>query len=259
MIASKTIEMFGLPATVFGYEEDEYFRNAQIHAANNPMLSRVLASIPADCIIVDGGANIGLTVIGALREVPQTKRLVAVEPSPRVLACLRQTVEANGLTDRVTIVPKALSSAAGSLRFAETAVLASSHLVKGDTRFDSEVVVPVTTMDMLAEELGLPRIDVIKLDLEGYELDALRGSQKVIERFKPTFVAEFNSFATCAYGRQSPILLLEFVLEQFGSFQYLHDGVPREVSTHSAAIDFMYRNMAFSIVDDILFGGAIKL
>lgn len=258
MIASKAISMFGVPATVFGYEEDEYYRNAEIHAANNPMLARVVASLRPDAVVVDGGANIGLTAIFVLRGAPQTRHLVAVEPSPRALACLEQAFAANGLTDRVTIVPKALSSARGSLRFAEHAFLAGSHLIEGDTRFDSEVVVPVTTMDALADELDLPKIDLIKLDLEGHELDALRGAQKVIERFKPAFVAEFNSFATCAYRRQSPILLLEFILEHFGSFQYLHDGVPTVVSTHSQAIDFMFRNMTISTVDDILFGASIE-
>jgi FkbM family methyltransferase len=256
MIVSKTVEMIGLPATVFGYEEDEYYRNAGTHAANNPMLFRALASLPADGIVIDGGANIGLTAICAARLAPQARQLVAVEPSPRALACLRQAVASNGLTDRVTIVPKALSSAGGSLRFAEHAFLAGSHLIDGETRFESEVVVPVTTIDALAAELDLPRIDLIKLDLEGHELDALKGAQKVTERFRPTFVMEFNSFATCAYRRQSPILLLEFILEHFGSFQYLHDGAPRIVSTHPEAIDFMYRNMAFSTVDDILFGSA---
>jgi FkbM family methyltransferase len=256
MISSKVISMVGSPATVFGYEEDEYYRQAEINGANNPMLSRALSMLPADSLVIDGGANIGLTTIAALREAPRIQRVIAVEPSPKALACLKQTIAANNMADRVTIISEALSSEKGTIRFAEHEFLAGSHLIDGEARYDSETTVQVTTLDALVDDLGLTRMDLIKLDLEGFELDALKGAQKTISRFSPVFVAEFNSFATCAYRRQSPVLLLEFVLQRFGSFVYLHDGAPREVTTQRAAIDFLYRNMAFSIVDDILFGQA---
>src|SRR4051812_43561668 len=92
LIVSKTISIAGSPATVFGYDEDEYYQKAEIHAANNPMLSRALAALPTDSVMIDAGANIGLTTVGALRESSHVLRVIAIEPSPKALACLRQTI-----------------------------------------------------------------------------------------------------------------------------------------------------------------------
>ena len=117
--------------------------------------------------------------------------------------------------------------------------------------------VPVTTLDALTRQIPLDRLDLIKLDIEGSELEALKGATETIRRFNPRFVMEFFSVAICAVRRTSPIFLLEFILDRFGSFSFLDEGKVITVSTHAEAVEFMVRNMvrAKTNVDDIAFGG----
>jgi FkbM family methyltransferase len=255
MIYAKTISIYGKDARIYGYEGDPYFDDVQAHSANNPMLFKVLAELPPHAVLVDGGANLGTTAVSMCRGTAAGARVIAVEPSPNACLCLERTIAANNLAGSVTLVPAALSDQITTLPFMESKYLAGSHVLdSGDKRAPTGHIETVT-LDALAQKLALNRIDLVKLDIEGYELDALKGAAAVIRDFAPIFVIEINSFTICAYRRSSPVFLLEFILEQFGNFTYLHDGEPRVVSTQAQVFDFMYRNMAFSIVDDIRFGG----
>lgn len=256
-IISKIVSICGRDATVFGYRDDRYFIDLQAHVTNNPILDRTLTQMPPHAVMIDGGANLGVTAIAMCRFAPHVARVIAVEPSIRARACLDQTIVGNVLTERVTVVPMALSDRAATLPFAEDEYLAGSHIIDSEDQSAPTMQVNTVTLDVLVEQLKLDRVDLVELDIEGYEMEAVKGASATIGRFAPVFVIEFNSFAICAYRRTSPILLLEFILQQFESFTYLHDGVPRAVSTQKEAIDFMYRNMTFSIVDDIRFGDVV--
>ena len=59
-------------------------------------------------------------------------------------------------------------------------------------------MVPMTSIDAIVAELSLQRLDLIKIDVEGFELDVLKGALQTIRRFRPRIVAEFNSFALIA-------------------------------------------------------------
>jgi hypothetical protein len=47
------------------------------------------------------------------------------------------------------------------------------------------VQVPLTTIDKIVAELGLPRVDFIKMDVEGSEVNALQGAAETIRKWKP--------------------------------------------------------------------------
>ena len=73
------------------------------------------------------------------------------------------------------------------------------------TREASTVNVEMTTLDILVKQLGLKRLDLVKIDVEGFELDILKGAIETIKTFNPRFVVvEFNSFAICCNRNQSP-------------------------------------------------------
>ena len=55
-----------------------------------------------------------------------------------------------------------------------------------------EVEVETTTIDQLVDELRLPRVDVLKLDIEGAERDALKGARSTLERFRPRLLIDAN-------------------------------------------------------------------
>jgi hypothetical protein len=115
--------------------------------------------------------------------------------------------------------------------------------------------VAVTTLDLLVQRLNLGRVDLVKVDVEGFELDVLKGAAHVIDTLNPRFVIEFNSYAIACNRRQSPMHLAEHILGRFGGFSVERDGRFIKVSTEKELRDFIFSNMSSrGCIDDISFG-----
>jgi FkbM family methyltransferase len=145
------------------------------------LLRRVLSD---GAVFVDVGANIGYFTKLASRLVGATGRVFAFEPMPAALRLLRMNTSQ---LPNVTVLPLALSDMKGAATFYVRK--------KGDTSSLSHDPganpVPVT-VDTLDESLaGQPRIDVIKIDVEGSELEVLRGGRAILERKRPIVYFEF--------------------------------------------------------------------
>lgn len=140
---------------------------------------RLLAeAIPAGGVIVEGGAHLGFVTVHEARAAGPGGRVIVFEPNSSVLGVLRDNLLANGVGDRVEIVPKALGVAAGSARFFVRGDESSLYRPSGDA---DAVEVAVVRAD---EELAGP-VDVVKLDVEGAELAALRGMEGFITGGRP--------------------------------------------------------------------------
>jgi FkbM family methyltransferase len=274
-IDSTTIEIMGHAAIVFGCPNDDYFIRLPAYAAQNSMFVAEALKLPRDGIVMDAGANVGVTAIIGSRCVPKG-RVIAIEPSPLAHACLARTVAANALAN-CTIINKCLGETDGEVPFIEVPFLAGSHVgvggaadqygitadpfqtdsyVEADGASSVTKLVPMTTIDAVVAELSLQRLDLIKIDVEGFELDVLKGASQTIRRLCPRFVMEFNSFALTVNRNISPRSLLDFVLAKFGSFSTERDGVVAIIRTAREARDFLYSNMTTRYtVDDIVFGG----
>jgi FkbM family methyltransferase len=119
-------------------------------------------------VIVDVGSHIG-TAILYFRERYPDAHIHGFEPDPRSFATLRANV---GLLPRVTIDPRAVAGETGSATFHSSEnSLASSLVAEGGPR--RSVAVRTVSLDDLMDELGLDRIDLLKLDVEGAEYDVL--------------------------------------------------------------------------------------
>ncbi len=134
-------------------------------------------------IALDCGANLGLVskrllALGA-------SRVIAVEPGPEPLECLRRNLRGEIASGRVTLYPKGVWDKEDQLTLSHGDELATSAASVALERGGKGVVVPLTTIDHLVEELGLERVDFIKMDIEGAEPNALRGAANSIRRFKP--------------------------------------------------------------------------
>jgi FkbM family methyltransferase len=125
---------------------------------------------PGDTVL-DAGASVGDFALRASRLVGRTGRVIAVEPNPPALAYLRSNVERNRASN-VTIVEAALDSAEGTVGLAGEGTTA--HI---DRTHPEETGVARTTLDALADRYCAGRIDVVKMDIEGGELDALTGQR----------------------------------------------------------------------------------
>lgn len=123
-------------------------------------------------VIVDLGSHIGASIVYFRARYPEA-RILGLEPDPATFAKLEANVA--GLAG-VTVQQRAVSAADGeSVLHASRYSLASSLVAE---RPESRpVTVPTVTLDRLMAELGLDRIDLLKLDVEGSEHDALAGAE----------------------------------------------------------------------------------
>lgn len=135
-------------------------------------------------ITLDCGANIGVTVHEEL--AAGAKTVVAIEPAPENLECLRRNYPQEIASGRVIIVAKGVWDKEDflTLRVDPKNSAADSFVIKREGAVDLERV-PLTTIDKLVSDLKLERVDYIKLDIEGAEPKALEGAKATLARFKP--------------------------------------------------------------------------
>lgn len=135
----------------------------------------------------DVGAHLGYVSLSMATRVGGSGHVVAFEPDPAVAERLRRNVErAPRLGSIVTPVAAALGAEPGRSLFASGADSSTGRL-SADGDFDVEV----TTLDEAAERFGDPRL--VKIDVEGAELDVLRGGRRLIARRFAAFVVEAHS------------------------------------------------------------------
>lgn len=174
------------------------------------LLARALQ--PGDTLI-DGGANVGLvTLLGAWRVGPRG-RVHAFEPGPGPLEGLRWHIRTNQL-EQVTIHPTGLSDREQSLELVlpghdnlgsgTFAPLPERHA--GQVR--SRAVARTVSLDAFSPPISGAL--AVKLDVEGFELRALRGMLSTIERHKPLILTEVNAEMLAQAGA-SPQALADFL------------------------------------------------
>jgi FkbM family methyltransferase len=155
---------------------DEIAREVCLTGCYEPPVTRLLQRrLHAGAVMVDVGANWGYFTLVAAAAVGQSGRVLALEPDPRQFERLAENIRLNEFA-QVTAIPAAAAARAGS------AVLAGYHdhaRNRGVSRIDGHAaagprfdVACVTIDDATAT---FPRVDVVKIDVEGGELDVLRG------------------------------------------------------------------------------------
>lgn len=146
-------------------------------------------------VFFDIGANVGYYTILAAQAVGRSGAVVAFEPVVRNLVFLQWHVTLNK-ADNVKILPFALSDKSSIASFSLGQNSAMGHLAAaGDAKqpkTDDLVYVPTVSLDEIAAKLNLAP-DVLKIDVEGAEMDVFRGGRQTLESAKPTIFLSTHS------------------------------------------------------------------
>jgi FkbM family methyltransferase len=195
-----------------------------------PELDLVAALVEAGDVTVDVGANHGMWTLALSPAVGEAGRVYSFEPVPFTFGVLSAVVR-RGRLGNVTLVNKGCSDRVATMEM--TVPLQSSgssddlqaHLAQrhdeGDGGGESvEVSCEMTTLDSTLA--GVEGVSLLKLDIEGAELLALRGAADLIARERPAIVCEVDAEFLAGFG-QEPRDVVEF-LGQWGYEAHRYDG-----------------------------------
>jgi FkbM family methyltransferase len=159
-----------------------------------PLVQEALAGLlrPAD-VFYDIGANVGFFTILGAHMVGPGGRVFAFEPLPENAVALRRNAALNGF-DHVTLIEAAVSHAAGTATLFTAAEPTWAKLATpGDAQAtERTVTVRLVTIDDLLAEGSVAAPTLVKIDVEGAELDVIAGMTHTIERHRPVILCEMH-------------------------------------------------------------------
>ena len=139
--------------------------------------------IKPGAVCFDVGANVGAYVLQLSHWTGPSGKVVGFEPNPLAVEVLSEHVQFNGFEPIVTIEKSAVGSSSGATTMYISAADGMSRLAEQNSLLDSaeRITVPVITIDDFCARTGMEP-DWLLIDIEGFELAALRGAARTIER-----------------------------------------------------------------------------
>jgi FkbM family methyltransferase len=157
---------------------------------------QIVDSLPDNAVILDGGANIGFVTIPLTRRKPNAK-IISIEAQKRLFYALAGTIAINDLYN-VFLYNKALGNehkvvSMGNINYGQVEDFGSMS-IQGTV--DSNVLSYISNADVemvTIDSMNLEQLDFVKLDIEGYEPQALEGGIETIKRCRPWIWVEYHN------------------------------------------------------------------
>lgn len=140
---------------------------------------------PGD-VVLDVGAGYGDSSLLFSRLVGERGKVVAIEAHPDTYEWLVRLCELNGLTNTV-VLQNAASDHDGEILISDADGLSNTVLEAAIP--SARIPVPARRLDSIAEELGIERIDLVKMNIEGGEREALKGMEQVIHQTRSVCIS----------------------------------------------------------------------
>ncbi len=157
-------------------------------------------------VVVDAGAYPGDYAIWASRQVGATGKVICFEPTPHNRAILERNLRREKY-DNAIIVPKGLWNKNTTLNL--SGITGFSASVSEDNTGDT---IDVSRLDDALDKLGISKIDVLKMDIEGAEIEAIQGCEKTLEANKAqVMIATYH-----IVNGQNTSSFIEGVLKKYG-------------------------------------------
>jgi len=143
---------------------------------------RLVAPTTGDTALVVGGGY-GYCALYCLKKVGKKGKVIVVEPSPRCVSFLRRLFAGKR---NVVLIQKAIMDRKGEMYFSGGDFL--SVFYEGGRR----VKVSIDTLDHICLKLGIKKVDYMVMDVEGAEIEALKGGRKILRRTKKIAVGAYH-------------------------------------------------------------------
>jgi FkbM family methyltransferase len=206
--------------------------------------------------VIDVGANIGFTAIAFSTFCPNG-RIAAVEPVPRTFQLLEKNLSAAGVRN-VSRFNFALGAQAGELQmqgnpdFLAGSFVADKFSIKDGRHFVDTV--PVYPLDEAFPRMGLDRVDAMKVDVEGFELDVFEGAKKTLETFKPLVYMEMNHWCLSMFRRMTIPEFRERILAIFPYVYAIHGLEACDMTNENIAYHVAHEHLTQSKFSNLIAG-----
>jgi len=168
-------------------------RELALYQTHEPIATDLAVKFAADCrTVVDLGSNVGYYALLFLTHINPRPKLISIEPSMDNIRRLKANLEANGLLESATIIRTAISDHCGEGQLNLARESNWHSLLPADERHSGSESVSVTTLDALLDQLGLTQVDLVRMDIEGYESVVLGGMYATLNKSKPKLIIELH-------------------------------------------------------------------
>jgi FkbM family methyltransferase len=163
--------------------------------ADESLLSNAAETVKPGDVVWDVGANMGLFTFAAAGVAGPTGHVFALEPDVEMARLLRRSARLNPASAPVEVISCAVSESVSLARFNIAMRSRTSNYLEGFGMSqtggirETETVLKVT-LDWLADKIPMP--DVVKIDVEGAELDVLRGAIGMLKAKRPVVLLELT-------------------------------------------------------------------
>jgi FkbM family methyltransferase len=152
--------------------------------------------------IIDVGANIGFYTLESAVLVGETGRVIAIEAAQSHVRTLNRNIELNAMQN-VAVVETAVGNSRGQATLARSSEDNLGMFSLGSGGDVDAHLVAIRTIDELLEEQGTDGVDLIKMDIEGSEFNALQGAKMTLRKYQPAILIELNDTALRRCGSSS--------------------------------------------------------
>lgn len=185
-----------------------------------PTVRFIRSYLQRNNVAIDVGAQIGYLTLVMSTSASSTTQVYSFEPEERNIRRFRRNIQLNKLTN-VTLLEQAAGQQRGSIRlYLSSDANAGTHstvFIEGNVS-DAFVDIPCTTIDFEVTERGLNRLDLLKIDVEGGEIDVIKGATDTLTRFHPVVITELSDSLQQARGttcRDFKVTMAEFGYSPF--------------------------------------------
>lgn len=158
-------------------------------------LALILQRLPSKGVYLDVGANVGAMALPVARQRPDA-HVICIEADPDIAAILRRNVAENRLANITIIECLAGPCSKDEVQFYSAPVSKFGMGSVGKQFGLSPKLLQQVALDQCLDRMGVDRVDIIKLDVEGAELGVLQGiARRLTSASPPVIVFEFNDWA----------------------------------------------------------------
>jgi len=186
-----------------------------LHGTYEPLATALMKEIiRPGMTVIEIGANIGYYALLQARWVGATGRVIAIEPEPGNFGLLVRNVSVNGYTN-VSTVNAAIARRSGNATLWLHNSFERHSLIEG-SESNASIEVPAWSVDDLVRDEA--RVDVVKMDIEGYECEAIYGMVQTMKKHKPVFIVEIHPIEA---GRRRIVQFLQFMSDNGYKSRYV--------------------------------------